>query len=94
MSARGALLVWLLLLLLLGSQFALAAIPGARFAPPVIGLLMALLVSMTFMDLPRAGGTAAIFAMAGVFWLGILIGLGSVDPATRHDIAAPVQTER
>ena len=41
------------------------------------------------MDLPRAGGTAAIFAMAGVFWLGILIGLGSVDPSTRHDIAAP-----
>lgn len=54
---------------------------------------MALIVSMTFMRLASTGGTAAIFAMAGVFWLCILIGVGSLDFATRHDVPVSMRTE-
>lgn len=93
MSAWGILLVWLLLLALLALEFVLGAIPGAHFAPPVVGMAMALIVSLTFMRLASTGGTAVIFAMAGVFWLCILIGVGSLDFATRHDVPVSMRTE-
>ena len=92
MTAGASLLVWLLLLLLLGGEFVTAAFPGARIVPPFIGLGMAVLVSMTFMRLPSARGAAVIFAIAGVFWLGILMGMGFLDPATRHDVPVNMKT--
>lgn len=93
MTGRGILLVWLLLLALLALEFALGAVPGMQFAPPVIGMAMALLVALTFMRLSSLRGAAAIFAMAGMFWLCVLMGMGSLDPSTRHDVPAPVRTQ-
>lgn len=94
MTGWGILLVWLLLLALLALEFALGAVPGAQFAPPIIGVTMALLVSMAFMRLASMRGAAAIFAMAGVFWLCVLMGMGSLDPATRRDVPTSMQTKQ
>lgn len=93
MTAWGILSVWLVLLGLLALEFVLGTVPGAQFAPPIIGVAMALIVSMTFMRLASMRGAAAIFAMAGAFWLCILMGMGSLDPATRHDIPVSMRTE-
>jgi hypothetical protein len=53
---------------------------------------MVIIVSMTFMRLARAPDVASAFALAGVFWLAVLMGLGSLDPATRHDMPVAVRT--
>jgi hypothetical protein len=50
-------------------------------------------VALTYMRLAKTGGTASAFALAGVFWLMVMFGLGSMDPATRHDIAIARQTQ-
>lgn len=94
MRTRSTILVWLLLLVLLVIEIGAAMLPGGNVAAVLIGLGMAILVAMTFMRLPSAPGTAAIFALAGAFWLCIMMGLGSVDPATRRDVGVAMRTER
>ena len=36
-----------------------------------------------FMDVRRGPALVRFFAIAGLFWLAILLGLGMVDPLTR-----------
>lgn len=86
MSGRAVLLVLGGLLALLGLQFGLAFTPVPRLLLEAIALLMVLTVSVSFMRLRAAGALAAVFAAAGVFWLCVMLGLGSMDPATRTDI--------
>ena len=82
-------LLWLLLLVLAAIEFGVGHLKGGGGATPFIGLLMAVLVAVGFMRLREAPGLAAVFALAGVFWICVLMGLGSMDPATRHDIPVP-----
>lgn len=84
MTGRSALAAWLGLLLLLALECGAAYSPAVRGATPFIGIAMAVLVALTFMR-PR-GGLPAIFALASVFWLAVILGLGSLDAFTRHDI--------
>jgi cytochrome c oxidase subunit 4 len=84
-TARRGLLVWLLLVLLLGVEVLASRSAVTARLVPVIGVAMAALVAMTFMRLGRTRGLAAIFALAGVFWLAVMLGLGGLDPVTRHD---------
>ena len=93
MRLGATILVWALLLVLLGAELGAAYLPGGRFLTVAIGVGMAVLVSMTFMRLPNTGGLSAMFAMAGAFWLAVLLATGALDPATRHDIPAPQRTE-
>ncbi len=93
MKARPVLIVWLLLMLLLGVELLAAWMPGGSFLAPFVGIGMAILVAMTFMGLPGTPGVGAIFAVAGIFWLCVLMGLGSLDSATRHDVPVSVRTE-
>lgn len=93
MSTRSTIVVWVLLLVLLAIEFGVAALPGGNLAAAFIGLGMAIVVAMTFMRLSSAPSTAAIFVLSGVFWLCILLGLGSMDSATRHDIGVTMPTE-
>lgn len=79
-------LVWLVLLVLLLMEFAAAYLPSLRGAPPFIGIFMACVVAMTFMR-PGSRGLPPIFAIAGVFWLLVMLGLGGMDSFTRHDIS-------
>lgn len=89
---KGLAATWVALLLLIGIQCAAAALlhrPGIAWAA---ASLMALLVTLRFMRVARASPLSRIFAAAGVFWLLVLLGLGSVDFIARRDTPAPVLT--
>lgn len=85
--------VWLALGALMGLEL------GGSFAARGHGLgglllvpaaIMVLLVGLYFMRVKAAGGLARFFALAAIFWLVVLLGLGSIDPMTRHDYPSPV----
>ena len=84
-------LAWVLLLALLGAQVA-AALAHAGWVAGLLAPVMIGLVAFLFMDLGRASPLSRIFALAGLFWLVILVGLTSVDFLARHDYPAPVLT--
>jgi hypothetical protein len=75
-------------------EFGLARLHWGGTAAPFIGLAMAAVVAMGFMRLPAAPGLARVFAMAGIFRLAVLLGLGSLDRATRDDIRIPYSDQR
>ncbi len=82
------LLAWVLLLVLLAIQFGAAFLPLAPWLRVLIllpALAMAATVGMVFMEIGRAPTAARGFAAAGLFWLLVLLGLGSMDPLTRTD---------
>lgn len=86
MKPAAVVAVWLLLLALLAVEFLFSWLPGARSVVPFIGIGMAVLVALTFMRLGSSRGLMPVFAVAGVFWLCVMLGLGSLDAFTRHDI--------
>jgi hypothetical protein len=47
--------------------------------------LMVAAVATMFMQIGRGPVLVRVFAAAGLLWLSILLGLGSVDPLTRTD---------
>lgn len=52
--------------------------------------IMVVLVGVFFMRVGESGGLAKFFALAAIFWLLILLGLGSIDPMTRTDYPVTV----
>jgi len=90
---RGAALVWLALAALMAVELGGSL---ARLGPGFSGLLllpaaiMVLLVGLCFMRVRESGGLARFFALAAIFWLTVLLGLGSIDPLTRHDYSVDV----
>jgi cytochrome c oxidase subunit 4 len=77
---------WLGLLALLALTVTLAYQPLGTFNAVValsIGAIKALIVADVFMELRRRGPRTLIFAGAGLFWLAILLWLGSMDFLTR-----------
>ncbi len=84
-------LTWLVLLALLGAQVA-AALAHVGWAAGLLGPAMIGLVAFLFMDLGRASALSRIFALAGLFWLVVLVGLTSIDFLARHDYPAPMLT--
>ena len=77
---------WLSLLALLALTVTLAYQPLGAFNAVValsIGTIKAAIVAAVFMDLRHRGLRTFIFAAAGLFWLGILLWLGSMDFLTR-----------
>ena len=85
------LLAWALLMVLLALQVA-AALAHAGWAAGALAAPMAGLVVFMFMDVGRASQLSRIFALAGLFWVCVLIGLTSVDFLARTDFPAPVLT--
>lgn len=92
MSARTLLLAWTGLLVLFAAELG-AALLHLGVIAPAIGIAMALVVALTFMRLGEAPALSRIFALAGVFWLLVLLGLTSVDTFTRSDYPAPMPSE-
>jgi cytochrome c oxidase subunit 4 len=86
MKPLPTLLVWLLLLVLLAAELLVTQTAATRLLIPLIGLVMAAIVALTFMRLGSSRGLAPVFAAAGVFWLCVMLGLGSLDAFTRHDV--------
>lgn len=83
---RSDLLVWLALLLGAALEFGVSflAIPqGVRpiLILPSVG--MAVLVALGFMRVLTAPDIAKGFAIGGIFWLTVLLGLAMTDPMTR-----------
>jgi cytochrome c oxidase subunit 4 len=77
---------WLGLLALLALTVTLAYQPlGAlnAVAALTIGSVKALIVAAVFMELRHRGLRILIFASAGLFWLALLLWLGSMDFMTR-----------
>lgn len=83
---RSDLLTWVALLLAAALEFggSFLAIP-ASIRPililPSVG--MAALVALGFMRLLTAPDIAKGFAIGGIFWLTVLLGLAMTDPMTR-----------
>jgi cytochrome c oxidase subunit IV len=84
--SRHLLLAWELLLALLAIEFGASFLALDRAARPLIlipAALMVAVVSLAFMDIRRGPETIRLCAAAGLLWLCILLGLGSLDPMTR-----------
>ena len=84
--------IWLLLLVLGGAEFAASFLPIPRgFRPLVIlpAALMVAIVALGFMEVKRGFVLVRAFAVAAMFWLLVLLGLGSADPLTRTDYRVP-----
>ncbi|WP_308721588.1 hypothetical protein [Komagataeibacter xylinus] len=73
---------WVVVLLLLAVELLLSA-AGVNWGIGVCAGVMALLVAYGFMRMTRAPALALIFAIGGLFWLSILLALGSLDSFTR-----------
>jgi cytochrome c oxidase subunit IV len=85
-------ITWFVLVLLVGAQLLVSRVLNQGNFAPLIGVAMAGLVAFVFMDLRRSNNLARIFAIGGVFWLIILLGLGIMDPLTRVQFAVPQRT--
>jgi cytochrome c oxidase subunit IV len=79
-------LIWVALLLVAALEFSLSflAIPhGVRPVLILPSVGMAVLVALGYMRLLAAPDIAKGFAIGGIFWLTILLGLAMTDPLTR-----------
>ena len=91
------LVCWVALLVLGVIEFACSFIALGHGLRPILelpALGMAAIVVLVFM---RVGSGPAIirgFAVAGVFWLIILLGLGTMDPMTRAVYPTDTTTHR
>ena len=77
---------WLALVALGAIELAGAFIPFGRSYRPLLllpALGMVALVAFMFMGVRSGPAIVRIFAIAGIFWLTILLGLGMMDPLTR-----------
>jgi caa(3)-type oxidase subunit IV len=85
------LLIWLGLMALAVLEFAASLLPMPPEARPMLvlpAMVMAVLVSL-YMRLPGAPQISRGFAVAGVFWLVVLLSLVMMDPLTRVVYAVP-----
>ncbi len=83
---RRLLLAWVLLMVLLASEFGASFLPLDRAGRPLVlipAVLMVGVVGTIFMEVGRGPEIIRLFAVAALLWLSILLGLGSLDPMTR-----------
>jgi cytochrome c oxidase subunit IV len=86
------LLTWLLLMLLGGSELAASYLSLPSAWRPLIMIpagLMIIVVAVAFMEVRRGPVLVRAFAVAAIFWLLVLLGLGSIDPLTRTNYVVP-----
>ena len=86
------LLSWAVLLLLGAAEFAVSFMPLGRSLRPllmIVAMLMAAIVAVSFMEVAKGPTIVRGFAVAAMFWLMVLLGLGSTDPLTRTDYLVP-----
>lgn len=87
---RRPVVAWLVLLLLLGGNVALAFVGLGALAPLAhfaVAAAMAVLVLVVFMELDRGVSLFWVFAGAGFFWLALLFVLTATDYLTRYSFA-------
>lgn len=92
-SLRGLAVVWLILMVVLAEEIGAVFLVPGRIAPGVAlgsGIVMAVVVGFAFMRLRSAASLAQAFVVAVLFWLLVLLALGSMDPMTRTDYPVPI----
>jgi caa(3)-type oxidase subunit IV len=83
---RLDLLIWLALLIVATVEVGASLLPipaGTRPVLMVPAAIMATLVALGYMRLLSAPDLARGFAIAGAFWVAVLLGLAMMDPLTR-----------
>lgn len=93
-ETRGFILVWAALLALLAATMLATFLPIGELKAPLnllIAVVKAGLVAWFFMHLRKATGLVRLFALGGLFWLGLLFSLTFADYATRHPVPRPVE---
>ncbi len=86
------LLTWLVLVLLGSLEFAASYLPLAPSLRPLVmipGILMVVVVAVRFMEVGKGLPIVRGFAVAAMFWLLVLLALGSVDALTRTNYYVP-----
>lgn len=86
MPARGYVMVFLALVGLTAATVGLAYLdlgPWHATVGLTIAGIKALLIALYFMHVRHATGLVRVFAVVGLFWLGILMALTITDYATR-----------
>ncbi len=79
-------LAWVFLMAVAGGEFVVSGIQMQSANRPLLLLFAATMVftvAMMFMHLGRAPMVAKGFAVAAIFWLIVLFGMGSMDALTR-----------
>ena len=92
---RHAMFAWLALLLLAVAEFGGSLIHIDRSLRPLLllpALAMVTLVGLAFMRVQSGIAAARGFALAGLLWLLLLLGLGTMDPLTRAVYPVAPQT--
>lgn len=87
----GAIVLWLVLLVLLGITWASAYVDLGIWNPVVnigVAVLKAVLIMWFFMHLNESGSNTRIMAIGAFFWLAILITITLTDYQTRPDHSA------
>ena len=78
--------IWLALLIVAAAEFGASMLPIPAELRPILILpaaTMAAIVALGYMRLLDAPDLARGFAVAGIFWLVVLLGLTMTDPLTR-----------
>lgn len=86
------LFAWILLIVLGGIEFGISFLHFDRSLRPLVivpGMLMVAVVAIMFMEVGKGPVIVRGFAVAAMFWLIVLLGLGSADPITRTDYHVP-----
>jgi len=86
------LIAWALLIFLGCIEFFAADLPFERPWRPLImvpGVLMVLVVAIALMEVRKGPVIVRAFAVAALFWLLVLLALGSADPLTRTNHYVP-----
>lgn len=84
---RHLLWMWLALVVLGACAFGGAFLPVPADLRPLLmlpSLVMVAILALGFMEVRRGGVLPGAFALAAIFWLFVLLGLGSTDPLTRR----------
>lgn len=95
---RLVLICWLGLLVLWGVEFGTSFVhfnPSLRPLLMVPAVSMVAVVGIAFMRVGHGVAIVRCFALGGLMWLLLLLGLGTMDPLTRADYVAHgfIQTE-
>lgn len=89
---RPLVVAWIGLLLLFAVEVCATRLLGLGNTAPFFGLLMAGVVAAAFMHVGEGPGLIRMIAAAGVFWLAVILGLGSLDALTRTDYPVLMRT--
>ncbi len=84
---RGPVLVWLVLLVLLGLNVALAHLPASSpraLANLIVAAVQAMLMFLVFMRLNRSSALVRLAAGAAFFWIIFLFTMSGADFFTRQ----------